>query len=159
MMKGVVYMDEVERVIDGDVVQGSDRLQGSTVFLPFFFSFFLSSSWFCNYYHVCVASGRATRDSHHFLTFKVKQHVQLVVSEHLRDELDVHVCYVDVLQASVQHGYCLVEFLDVCYDACEQLRLLVFVRAFLIVGLGLLDWHIASWQWRWICDGVDSWEE
>ena len=31
------------------------------------------------------------------LTFQMKKYIQLIIAKHLRDELDVHVCYVDVL--------------------------------------------------------------
>ena len=63
----------------------------------------------------------------------MKQHIQLVVAKHLRHQLDIHVRNVDLLQAAVQDGDGLVELLDVGDDAREELGLLVFVGAFLVV--------------------------
>ena len=45
-------------------------------------------------------------------TFKMKENIQLIVAKHLRDELDVHVFYVDVLIFSNAISFFLsVEFL------------------------------------------------
>jgi len=44
------------------------------------------------------------------LTFKMKQHIRLVVLEHLRYKLRVHICEVDFLQVLVEHHDGFVEF-------------------------------------------------
>jgi hypothetical protein len=83
------------------------------------------------------------------LTFQVEKNVGLVVLEHLRHELCVHVLNVDLLQVLVQHHDGLVQFLlrlcqfvftvvlvlvmtdNIDNDTGEQLALLMLVRAFL----------------------------
>ena len=44
-------------------------------------------------------------------TFEMKQHVRLVILEHLSHKLDVHVLYVDLLETSVHDHHRLVELL------------------------------------------------
>jgi hypothetical protein len=83
------------------------------------------------------------------LTFQVEENIGLVVLEHLRHELCVHVLHVDILQVPVQHHQGLVQFLlrpsqfvstvvlvlvmtdNIDNDTGEQLALLMLVRAFL----------------------------
>lgn len=48
-------------------------------------------------------------------TFEVKQDIGLIVLEHLRNKLRVHILDVDLLEVLIQHHNSLVEFLLTCY--------------------------------------------
>lgn len=42
---------------------------------------------------------------------EMEQTIRLVILEHLRHQLDIHVLHVDLLQSAVEHRDCLIEFL------------------------------------------------